>query len=398
MGLPPALPDRERPPDRVQRLAQLVQLPSTTPESAAPPQPTASPTSPGSHISLLDDVRDRQGAQLCRIGGARRCWENVEELVAAVILALVLLAAIRRRSVERGRRRRPGRSARRGDRPGAGGGRAGHRSAAAPDRAVPGRDPRIRSPLCLGGRVRPSRRIRRTGVGRAARPAAPPDRRARGGDHRGVQPGRHGRAADAGGVRERQRIGVRAKPHVYACTHLANPASLLLPVSNLTNLLAFSRLRAVVRPVRAVMALPWLVTVGSSRWCCAGCSARTWPSGPGTRRTRPADRRPGVRPRRARADVRGIAGRSRPGVEPSGRRWPGRWCWRSAGSCAAGHGRRAGAARPTPLFCLFVLALGVVVKAVVVTGWALCCENAAAASAGLLALLAIAASRPCWRT
>jgi arsenical pump membrane protein len=29
------------------------------------------------------------------------------------------------------------------------------------------------------------------------------------------------------------------RPHVYACTHLANSASLLLPVSNLTNLLAF---------------------------------------------------------------------------------------------------------------------------------------------------------------
>jgi Na+/H+ antiporter NhaD/arsenite permease-like protein len=36
------------------------------------------------------------------------------------------------------------------------------------------------------------------------------------------------------------RLEVRAKPHVYACTHLSNSASLLLPVSNLTNLLAFS--------------------------------------------------------------------------------------------------------------------------------------------------------------
>ena len=43
------------------------------------------------------------------------------------------------------------------------------------------------------------------------------------------------------------RIGVRAKPHVYACTHLANSASLLLPVSNLTNLLAFTASRADVR-------------------------------------------------------------------------------------------------------------------------------------------------------
>ena len=30
------------------------------------------------------------------------------------------------------------------------------------------------------------------------------------------------------------RMRVRAKPHLYACTHLANSASLLLPVSNLT--------------------------------------------------------------------------------------------------------------------------------------------------------------------
>ena len=36
------------------------------------------------------------------------------------------------------------------------------------------------------------------------------------------------------------RVGVRREPHVYACAHLSNSASLLLPVSNLTNLLAFA--------------------------------------------------------------------------------------------------------------------------------------------------------------
>ena len=36
------------------------------------------------------------------------------------------------------------------------------------------------------------------------------------------------------------RCGVPARPHAYATAHLANTASLLLPVSNLTNLLAFS--------------------------------------------------------------------------------------------------------------------------------------------------------------
>ena len=35
------------------------------------------------------------------------------------------------------------------------------------------------------------------------------------------------------------RLRFSPRPHVYACSHLANIASLLLPVSNLTNLLAF---------------------------------------------------------------------------------------------------------------------------------------------------------------
>ena len=47
------------------------------------------------------------------------------------------------------------------------------------------------------------------------------------------------------------RLRFNSRPHVYACTHLANSASLLLPVSNLTNLLAFRRQRPVVHPLRA---------------------------------------------------------------------------------------------------------------------------------------------------
>ncbi len=37
-----------------------------------------------------------------------------------------------------------------------------------------------------------------------------------------------------------RRLSVPVRPHAYATAHLANSASLLLPVSNLTNLLAFS--------------------------------------------------------------------------------------------------------------------------------------------------------------
>lgn len=57
-------------------------------------------------------------------------------------------------------------------------------------------------------------------------------------------------------------LRVRARPHVYACTHLANSASLLLPVSNLTNLLAYSASGLSFAGFTALMALPWLVSVG----------------------------------------------------------------------------------------------------------------------------------------
>lgn len=52
-----------------------------------------------------------------------------------------------------------------------------------------------------------------------------------------------------------------ARPHVYACTHLANSASLLLPVSNLTNLLALQASGLSFTAFAAAMALPWVVAI-----------------------------------------------------------------------------------------------------------------------------------------
>ncbi len=80
------------------------------------------------------------------------------------------------------------------------------------------------------------------------------------------------------------RLRTNARPHVYACSHLANSASLLLPVSNLTNLLAFQRQRPVVRAVRRADGAP---VAGRAR----------------DRMARPASlvrRRPAGGPRRAR--------------------------------------------------------------------------------------------------
>ncbi len=51
------------------------------------------------------------------------------------------------------------------------------------------------------------------------------------------------------------------RPTVFACTHLANSASLLLPVSNLTNLLAFRASGLSFTHFAALMALPWVVAI-----------------------------------------------------------------------------------------------------------------------------------------
>ncbi|GAA4690774.1 SLC13 family permease [Phytohabitans rumicis] len=69
------------------------------------------------------------------------------------------------------------------------------------------------------------------------------------------------------------RIGVRPKPHLYACGHLANSASLLLPVSNLTNLLAFTASGLTFTRFAALMAAPWLAVIAveyaAFRWMFA---------------------------------------------------------------------------------------------------------------------------------
>ncbi|MFL6082644.1 MAG: SLC13 family permease [Mycobacterium sp.] len=57
-------------------------------------------------------------------------------------------------------------------------------------------------------------------------------------------------------------LRVPARPHAYATAHLANSASLLFPVSNLTNLLAFGAAGLSFVHFTAVMTLPWLAAVG----------------------------------------------------------------------------------------------------------------------------------------
>jgi arsenical pump membrane protein len=57
------------------------------------------------------------------------------------------------------------------------------------------------------------------------------------------------------------RLRTNPRAHVYACAHLANSASLLLPVSNLTNLLAFRASGLSFTRFAMLMALPTLAAI-----------------------------------------------------------------------------------------------------------------------------------------
>ncbi len=187
------------------------------------------------------------------------------------------------------------------------------------------------------------------------------------------------------------RLGTRPKPHVYACTHLANSASLLLPVSNLTNLLAFSASKLSFGRFSAVMALPWLVTIGIEYVVLRRVFRADLAVGTGDEEDAPRTAPPVFALVVLGLTFAGFAAGSLAGVEPV-------WAALAGTVVLAVRGllrRRVtvgglvGAA--SPLFCLFVLALGVVVKAVVDHGLGGVLQRLLPQSAGLFALLAIAA-------
>ncbi|MFJ8932716.1 SLC13 family permease [Streptomyces sp. NPDC102364] len=186
------------------------------------------------------------------------------------------------------------------------------------------------------------------------------------------------------------RIGARPRPHVYASAHLANSASLLLPVSNLTNLLAFAASGLTFTHFAGLMALPWLVAIGIEyavfrRYFARDLAAPAHDPDP--------EEPPGVPLFTLTVLVLTLAGfvvTSFVGIEP---------LW-AAFAGAAVLGARALARRhSTPVellkaanlpFCLFVLALGVVVKAVVDTGLGDGIARVLPDGSSLPALLAIA--------
>ncbi|MFF3561927.1 SLC13 family permease [Streptomyces sp. NPDC002574] len=191
------------------------------------------------------------------------------------------------------------------------------------------------------------------------------------------------------------RLGARAKPHVYACTHLSNTASLLLPVSNLTNLLAFASSGLSFARFAALMTLPWLVAIGVEyvvlrRWFAADLDAAAAAAA--------ADAGAGDEPEvpmfalvTVVCTLAGFVATSAFGLNPA-------WAALAGALALAVRAllrrrttvRAIGRSAAVP-FLAFVLALGVVVRAVVDNGLASVLAHVVPDGTGLLALLGLAA-------
>ncbi|MEE4542427.1 SLC13 family permease [Streptomyces sp. V4-01] len=188
------------------------------------------------------------------------------------------------------------------------------------------------------------------------------------------------------------RLGARARPHVYACTHLSNTASLLLPVSNLTNLLAFEASGLSFTRFAALMALPWLAAIGAEYAVLRRFFATDLAAGaqPATETAEP----PAV-PVFALATVgctlAGFVVASVAGVNPA---------WAAAAGAAVLAVRALARRRTTPValvraaavpFLAFVLGLGIVVRALVDNGLSDALGRVVPDGTGFAALLGVAA-------
>jgi arsenical pump membrane protein len=185
--------------------------------------------------------------------------------------------------------------------------------------------------------------------------------------------------------------GVRPKPFVYACTHLANSASLWLPISNLTNLLALRASGLSFARFATTMTLPWLAVIAVEyvvlrRFFAVDLAVRAPRTPP---RTTPEVSRATVVLVLATLGAFVLAAIL--GVEPA---------WAAAGGAAVLAVRALARRRTGPAavvraanvpFAVFVLALGVVVSAVVSSGLGAAVAAVLPEGTSFLALLGTAA-------
>jgi arsenical pump membrane protein len=185
------------------------------------------------------------------------------------------------------------------------------------------------------------------------------------------------------------RSAIPPRPHAYACTRLANSGSLLLPVSNLTNLLAFGASGLGFGRFAGLMSVPWLLAC-ALEWLGLRWFFRTDlddATHTGREVTRPMPRYAiGV----LVMTVAGFVITSSADVSPA---------WAALGGCVlllfARTRRRDIDARKllgeaSPGFCIFVLALAVIVDAVTRHGLGSALQHFVPSGAGIAALLGTA--------
>jgi arsenical pump membrane protein len=184
-----------------------------------------------------------------------------------------------------------------------------------------------------------------------------------------------------------RRLRVPVRPHAYACTRLANSGSLLLPVSNLTNLLAFGASGLSFGRFAALMTVPWLAAI-TAEWAGLRSFFRR-----DLERTAPEPRRqpdlapPGYALAVLAITVAGFVLTSSFDVAPA---------WAAVGGCLLlllPRIRRRDThpvrlfRETSPGFCIFVLALAVVVDGVTRHGLGRVLRSLVPSTAGLGALL-----------
>lgn len=164
------------------------------------------------------------------------------------------------------------------------------------------------------------------------------------------------------------RLGARPKPHIYACTHLSNTASLLLPVSNLTNLLAFAASGLSFTRFAALMTLPWLAAIAVEYAIFRRYFATNLTASTPARQTAEQHPVPVFTMVTLATTLAGFALCSTVGINPA---------WAALAGAAPLAGRALAQRRTTPRqimraaavpFLAFVLSLGLVVHAVVDNG------------------------------
>ncbi|HTR69550.1 MAG TPA: SLC13 family permease [Mycobacteriales bacterium] len=183
---------------------------------------------------------------------------------------------------------------------------------------------------------------------------------------------------------------LRPRPHLYLTAHLASSASLLLPVSNLTNLIAVAVVSVSFTRFAALMALPWLLAIAIDVLGVRVVFDRDLAGEVGSPAAS-ADRWPVATSVIVAITVVGFPVGSVIGVAP---------VWIALAGAAVLAGRRLLARRTSVgavirsaslSFCVWVLGLGVVVAAVSAHGLGSALERILPDGTGFASLLAIAA-------